>query len=212
MKKFLLIVLLVSSIVTLSEAQVFKYKQKPGTIDFGPRIGITTSIVSISNNPLGSPQIRFSAIGGLFARYQLTERWSLQTDVVYTNRGARFDKTVAFDANSQIEKLALNYVDWQFTAIYNLRYKLFGKPSNFDLFVGAQPSFLVGAKLNTLDVSNNLQSVGFDAVFGSGFTVGRVILYLTNKIALTDANKSIQGTNSVSIRNLLSEWTIGYKF
>lgn len=60
--------------MTFSEAQVFKYKQEPGTIDFGPRIGITTSVVSISNNPLGSPQIRFSAIDGLFAHYQLTER------------------------------------------------------------------------------------------------------------------------------------------
>jgi len=211
MKKVLFTILLLGSFFSLAQAQIFKYKQNPGTVDFGPRIGITTSIVSISNNPLGSPQVRFSLMGGLFARYQLSERWSLQTDVVYTQRGARFDKSVAFDANSQIEKLALGYVDWEFKAIYNIRYKMFGKPGNFDVFLGAQPSFLVNAQLNDLDVKENLNSIGFDLIAGSGFTIGRVILYATTKIALTDANKNIPTTN-VSIRNLLTEWTVAYKF
>lgn len=211
MRKLLLTILLMGGFFSLVQAQIFKYKQAPGTVDFGPRIGITTSIVSIDNNPFGNPKVRISLMGGLFARYQLTNRWSLQTDVVYTQRGARFDKSVTFDSNSQIERLALGYVDWEFKAIYNVRYKMFGKPGNFDVFLGAQPSFLVNAQLNDLDVKNNLNSVGFDLIAGSGFTIGRVILYATTKIALTDANKDISNTE-VSIRNLLTEWTVAYKF
>ena len=202
---------------------VFSYQQEVGTFDFGPRIGFVTSILSLDNTIYGDNDIRVSVIGGVFTRYQVSERFSLQGDLVYVQKGANLNEAGTIGAPfATLDELFLNTIDLPITAIYNVRYKLFGVKSHFDVFGGVNFSYLVDENVTFTNIDpafnetvqaiavaqeENLGDFGFGIVLGSGLTFGRVILSATTKIGLTDYSQNA----AFSIRSISTEWTAAFK-
>ena len=210
MKRIIITILCLQVIISV-KAQLFTYKQEVGTIDFGPRIGITTSILSLDTDLYGAPIPRISITGGIFARHQTTERFFIQGEFVYVQKGTRLNGEGTIGGTlASPTRYFLNTLDLPITAIYNVRYKLFGIPSNFDIFGGLNASFLVDSKFENNSLSLNqrdLKKIGADLVLGSGFTFGKLILSATTKIGLTNYSK----ISGLTIRSLSTEWTAAFK-
>ena len=180
-------------------AQSPLYFQTPKTLEFGPRLGFTTSILNSDDASLGKSQVRLAFMGGIFARYQLSEKFALQVEADYAPRGGGF-------VNG--EKMKLTFLDLPVTAVYNVHYKMFGKPATFDVFAGVQPSFILDALSGTTDIKSDLNSSGVDLVLGSGFPMWRFLFYATTKIGLSDLNKSaVNG----KMKSIVTEWTVSYR-
>ena len=183
-------------------AQGYLFYQETGTFTFGPRTGFTTSIINAKEDGFGNPKIRLSFMGGLFGRYQLSERWAVQLEGSYSPRGSGFSSSPQID---------LAYFDVPVMLVYNVRYKMFKKPFTFDMMVGAQPSFLLTAESGDADVSNSFESTGFELVIGSGFPMGRFMFFGTTKIGLGDISSTAIPTVG-KLTNIVTEWTLGYRF
>jgi len=201
--KIITTLFIMTLILVQVSAQGMLYYQEAKTFEFGPRIGFTTSILSVDDDSLlGKRKIRLSYVLGLFGRYQLNERWSLQGDVVYASRGGDFENS---------DEVELNYIDIPITVVYNVRFKLKDKPFTFDVFAGIQPSFLSKAKIGGVEVTDSIEKTGVDLVFGSGFPIWKFLFYSTIKIGLTDLNKGFPTETSNSLNSISTEWTVGYR-
>ncbi len=183
------------------------YQQAAKTLAFGAKLGFTTYMLTNSSNLVENSKFRLLyPTVGLFMRYQLTECFSVQGEITYTNRGGRYDENV--DGQSIETDITLQYIDVPFMAVYNVRYKIFGLKSNFDLFGGIQPGFLLRARRNDGEAKNIFNNVAFDIVVGSGIPIGRVLLCAVTKITLGNLSSRLDNT----IRSIGTEWTIAYKF
>ena len=187
-----------------------EFFQDAGTVSFGPRAGLVTSILNIDTDGIDN-KIRVSYIAGAFLRYQINKRFALQLDVAYAERGGSYTgESITGDPD-----FALGFIDPQLTAVYDLNTKI-GKNLilKWNLFGGFQPSILVRADFNDLDVKDNLKSVGFDLIFGSSIYIKRFILSATTKIGLSDLNDNfgVLGNNtSPKLGSLSTEWTVAYR-
>ena len=180
-------------------AQSSLYFQTPQTWEFGARTGFTTSILNSDDAGLGKAQVHLAFMGGVFARYQIAEKFAIQLEVDYAPRGGRFENA---------EKMKLAFLDFPVTAVYNVHYKMFGKPATFDVFAGVQPSFLLEASRGGTGVKGDLNSNGLDLVLGSGFPIWRFLFYATTKIGLSDLNSA---TSNGKIKSIVTEWTVSYR-
>lgn len=204
------ILLLLVSFYGFSQNAVFYQTAK--TFSFGPRFGFNTSTLFFDNDQATEAQgIRLNFNGGVWGRYQLSDRWSVQTNIDYSPRGSQLIK--------------LNYFDVPVTVAYNVRYKLFKMPMNFDVYAGLQPSFLTGGNFSDLTIPHALKKDQFnnttvDFVFGSGFPMWRFLFYATNKINISQISGNDflfpqQNDSTISgkiIRGWSTEWFIGYRF
>lgn len=184
----------------VSIAQKALFYQTPQTFSFGPRFGFNTSTLFFEQEEITAQQgIRLNWNGGIWTRYQISQRWGVQLNADYAPRGSKQYK--------------LNYIDVPLTMVYNVRYKMFKMPFTFDVYLGVQPSFLTKATWSTAagdsDVTDQFRGTTADLVFGSGFPMGRFLFYTTNKINLSKLQKS----SSPQIRRgWSSEWFVGYRF
>lgn len=199
-----------------ASSQVFDYEQVPKTLSFGPRFGITTS--TVTGDGLGNKKFQVAYVIGGFARYQLSEKWALEGQFNYAHRGANFTPSTSFVLEKgPLEDIDLRYIDVPLIANYNFTYRLFGKAFNTDVFAGAQVSFLSNAKSGTIDIRENLNQTDVGLVFGSGFNLGRVLLYGSTKLGLRDINKNLQiqdevfNTRTPRFKSISSEWTVAYR-
>ena len=206
------ILFLVLSVIE-GRAQVFSEHQEAGTLGIGVRAGFTTSI--LSTNDFGKKEIRIALIGGVFARYALTERFFLQVDGVFSQRGSSFKQGDEVKGPSLlVDDIYLSSIDLPVTAIYNVRYKLLGKDLHFDLFGGVAPGYHILKEINGRDAEETLNDIDISVVFGAGFTFGKIILYATNKVGLTDIADfdAAPGRDFDAVHSLSTEWTAGYRF
>ena len=63
------------------------YYQEAKTWEFGPRIGFTTSLINSKGDPNLDKGVKLGLVGGIFARYQLADRWALHGDLSFSTRG-----------------------------------------------------------------------------------------------------------------------------
>jgi len=212
----ILIVLFAGILSTSMFSQKAVFYQTAKTFSYGPRFGLNTSTLFFDDDEVTAEQgIRLNFNGGIWGRYQLSDRWSVQANVDYSPRGS--------------QNIKLNYIDVPLTIAYNVRYKLFKMPMNFDVYAGVQPSFLTKATYiqdnlfgeGEFDVKPNIKNTNFDVVFGSGFPMWRFMFYATNKISLASPGR-VDLANCPSCGSLgkltdikwawSTEWFIGYRF
>lgn len=211
MHKFVLLLSL-SFFTCLGFSQKAVFYQTAKTFSFGPRFGFNTSTLFFDNDEITQQQgIRLNFTGGIWGRYQLSDRWSLQANADYAPRGSK--------------SIKLNYVDVPVTVAYNVRYKLFKMPMNFDFYAGLQPSFLTRVTTDSPSTLNNLNKNNFnnttvDFVFGSGFPMWRFLFFATNKISLSQVSDNeflFPQQNDGIVRGKIlrgwsTEWFISYRF
>ena len=197
--KYIVLLLFSALLYAPVAAQSPLYYQTPKTFEIGPRVGFTTSILNSDDPSLGNAQIRLAFMGWVFARYQVAERFALQIEADYAPRGGGFENE---------NKTELTFLDLPVTAVYNVRYDMFGKPATFDVFAGLQPSFLLDAQRGDTDVKSGFNSNGVDLVLGSGFPMWQFLFYATTKIGLSDMNNS---GSSFRVKSIVTEWTMSYR-
>lgn len=179
------------------------YFQEAKTWDHGIRAGFSTSMLRPENmDSTGTLKIRLSGMVGLFSRYQINDRFGIQAEVDYAERGVYYRR---------LNKVKLAFIDVPITFTYNVRYSLFGEDQTFDILAGLQPSFLLSAENRDTDIIDLLSPVGYDLVIGSGMPLERFLFYATNKIGLSDINKENFAAAGF-LRSITTEWTIGYRF
>jgi hypothetical protein len=194
MKKFTKLFLLMSVLFFLAH---FSF----GQIGFGPRIGLNMAdLVGINTNSKLKPGL---LIGG-YAKLGLDDGVAFQTEVLFSMKGYYYRNP------SYHETQSLNYLD--IPLLINL-----GKSKGIHFLIGAQPSFLLGAKNKSkfgsssqIIINNKSTYRGIDVgvVTGLGyqlesglnfdfrFTYGMVPVFPTS------------GTNR--IHNLNLQLTVGY--
>lgn len=213
-----LLLLALSLFYSTAFSQKMVFYQTAKTFSYGPRIGLNTSTLFFKGDKALTDRqgIRVNFNGGIWGRYQLSDRWSVQANIDYSPRG------------SQVYKL--NFIDVPLTISYNVRYKLFKMPMNFDFYAGLQPSFLTKATYEeTINgqkfINNNPENItktNLDFVIGSGFPMGRFLFYATNKINLKNLNSGSSSNSSSQkeqgdlptnfLQGWSTEWFIGYRF
>ena len=198
--------------------QIFDYQQPAKSFSFGPRVGFTTS--TVTGNDLQRKKIRFNYVLGIFTRYQLDQKWALETQVNFANRGVNLNPTGTFGFLEVpvYDDLELAYLDIPVLANFSFKYRLLGKEISSEIKGGLQASFLVDASSGDFDVKDQLNQVDAAFVFGGGIKLGRVLLYATTKFGLIDINDSLQtfddtaNINTPKFKSISSEWTLSYRF
>ncbi len=83
MKKTLVLIFI--SLTTLSYGQL-----KPRLFEYGPKLGLNVTTISIPNNPTTiDPKLAINYQGGIFTRFNYG-KFSLQPEVIYQQKGATF--------------------------------------------------------------------------------------------------------------------------
>jgi len=196
--------------------QVWDYQQQPGVFTFGPRAGFVTS--TLTGNDLGSKQLKIGYTVGGFARYQLSNKWALEGQAALARRGVNLRSGNLSNLSDQpLQDIDLTYLDLPLVANFNFDYRLFGKKFNTDVFLGGQVSRLLQAQSGDTELYDALNKTEFTIVLGSGFNLGRFLLYGTTKIGLSNINDTLLtaadgvNLNSSRFKSISSEWTVAYR-
>lgn len=210
MKQFLLYSLILFIFINSSKAQQtvekksfserMLYYQKAKSLDFGPKIGISTSTLIENTETLGDSKIKTSLMGGFFSRYMISERVLSEVSINYVSRGAIFNNT----------SLRIDAIEIPLVLGYNVRYTFFNIPMTFDAFAGLQPSLHTRIKSSDHSLENMINTNTIDFVFGSGFPMGKWMFYSTNKIGITNSFNDKSKTHF--LRNLSTDWWMAYRF
>lgn len=179
------------------------YYQDAKTWEFGPRIGFTTSMINSKGDPNIKRGIKLGIVGGVFARYQLADRWALHGDLSYSTRGNKND----------LLNIENSYVDFSIVPVRIWNYRMFNSDHTFDFFVGPGISFLTSSedKSGTInELESQLSTTEFNVVIGGGLPFGRFILTATNRIGVSN----LLGTPAADSKwnGFVTEWTIAYRF
>ena len=179
------------------------YYQEAKTWEFGPRIGFTTSMINSKGEPNLEKGIKIGLVGGVFARYQLADRWALHSDLSYSTRGNK----------SESNNIENGYVDFSIVPVRIWKYRMFNKEHTFDFFVGPGISFLTSTEDKTgniNDLESGLSSTEFNVVIGGGLPFGPFLLTATNRIGVSNLLGTPLGDSKWN--GFVTEWTIAYRF
>lgn len=194
------------SVFAQEEETTSYYKQAPKTLSYGLRAGFSTSILLIDpDENFGKRQIKFGLVGGGFLRYQFNEHFSFQFDAVYAQKGGQWENN---------QKIHLDFIDPTFKLIFDTNTKM-GKnlTIKWDIFAGFEPSILVGATFNDIDIEDSFNTTSFSVLVGSSLYLGRFVLSSNMKLGLNDLSKELAfGNTNVSLKTVTSQSTIAYRF
>lgn len=178
------------------------YYQPVKTLEFGPRLGFTTSLINSKGSPNIQRGVKLGITAGVFLRYQWAEQWALHSDLGYSIRGNK----------SNSGNFENKYIDFAISPVRNIKYKMFGHKHTFDLFAGPGVSFLTSAvdKDNlSVDMKQLLPSAEFNIVLGGSLPLGPVLLTATNRVGATNLLKKVYSDDSWF--SFSTEWTIAYR-
>jgi hypothetical protein len=186
MKK--IIILSICLIIGFSQAQAQK-------LSGGIKGGLNLSNLSgDTNDALSETDSRLGFHAGFFLNYQIIEKWSLQPELTYSQKGRTaslfiqtFNKTAEF-------KQEASYLD--FPVLLN-----FSPTENFFISVGPQLSILISDDFNDFDRGFRVapKKQDFSAIFRLGYSLNKVNLSLSYQLGLSESVEPIilDGTNNV---------------
>lgn len=179
MKKNLLLIVCTIAITTLSQAQV----------NFGLKGGANLANV---NGDLDGTKMKIGYHAGLLAKISVSESFSIQPELVYSNQGTKLEEDVTVNFN-------LNYINLPVLFQYNTKVGFFAE-------TGPQAGYLVSAKAKaedqSADIKEMFKSIDFGWAVGIGYKMAGSGLGLNaryniglGKINDSDGDEKI--TNSV---------------
>ena len=192
----------------------FTYAQKA---EFGIKGGLNSSNFSGNTEDMNfKPRVGFNV--GAFAAIKLSEKVTLQPEILYSTQGAKAENVNA-DVNG------VNYTaDIDFNLSYinvPVMFKYY-VADKFNLEAGPQIGFLTSAETSTKvdgfnqtvdqDAKEYLESVDFGFNFGAGYDfTEKIFAGIRYNIGLSNVLKTQSGDNSEWQNSLLS-LSVGYKF
>jgi opacity protein-like surface antigen len=207
MKKIILSSLLVLAIS-------FTYAQKA---QFGIKGGLNSSNFSGDTGGIDfKSRVGFNL--GAFAAIKLSEKITLQPEILYSTQGAKaVNVTALYDdiLYTGYVKFNLSYINVPVMVKYYVADK-------FNLEVGPQIGFLTSAKTSTKldgfsqtvdeDIKDSFESVDFGLNFGAGYDFTKnVSAGIRYNLGLANIAKTEPGDNS-KLENSVFSLSVGYKF
>lgn len=153
-------------------------------------------------------------VGG-FAEIKVSDKFSVQPELLYSTQGAKFDESV--DGVDIESKLNLSYLNIPVMAKFYVAEK-------FSLEAGPQIGFLLSAKAKgegtengitisaEQDVKDSFESIDFGLNFGAGYDfTENLSAGVRYNLGLSNIAKTEEGDDS-KIQNSVFSLSIGYKF
>jgi len=196
MKRIILSVLFISTLVLTTRAQKFRLGIAPG---------IDASRMAISGASGGPLVYRTEIGGGLFAEAMISPTFSVQLEANYAPQGAGVINADGSTAGSY----QLNYITIPLLA------KLYGN-RNLSFFAGPQLGILLDAKSKSsgdpeTDLKEQIESTDFYGVFGAEyrFTNG---VFVSGRYNVGLSNVIKDKTTDTEIKNRYFSFRVGYSF
>lgn len=182
--------------------------QKP-ELKLGAKAGLNVSSIS---GDLENSSSRTGFNVGVLAEYFVTEKFSIQPEILYSAQGVKADYTDEIDlgfGNYQVftvkETLKLDYINVPIMAKYYVY-------DGLNVQAGPQIGFLTTAKFGSVDVKDEMKSVDFSLNLGAGYELPMGVFFDARyNIGLTDASKKFEG-EKIKSKNGVFQVSVGYKF
>lgn len=197
MKKTL-IVFLAIGLGTLANAQ--KSKQ-----DEGIKLGIKGGL-NIANvyGDIDDNAIRTSVVLGLFGEFIVTNKFSIQPELLYSGQG--FSNQTPND----FSRVKLDYV------LLPIMAKFYLHQNDLSLEVGPQLGFLVSGKEKTNEANEkieNISKVDFDLNVGLGYELKNNIYFQGRyNLGITNLNSDSDTSGAIKYSNAVIQLSVGYLF
>ncbi|NND05027.1 MAG: outer membrane beta-barrel protein [Saprospiraceae bacterium] len=169
--------------------------QQKGRLSLGPRLGVNLSNVNLEEAD------RVSGLaGGIQATYLLGPASALSIEAIYAEEGY------------EVSTSTISYRYMQFPIMYN---SLFGLPIQAfrpKLAAGLAPSFLLDAKVNDVDFTDQNKSFVLNFIGGVGFDyriISRVSLIGDARILIGLSDIEINPSASNALRNRTYQFSLG---
>jgi hypothetical protein len=158
-----------------------------------------------------SQRIGWAAGGFLMVRWE--NRFALQPEVLYTQKGVKFD--VSEGSESGNVRVKTDFLDVPVLARYTVgkgvRGYVFGGPS-FDFRMSAKVKTSVVGAGSEEDVSSEVKSFEFALVVGGGVEFGPILLEARWSEGLTDLAKNTTGETGPAIKTRTFLFLAGLRF
>ncbi|MEK6494635.1 porin family protein [Myroides odoratimimus] len=196
MKKITLSLIAVLAISLTANAQ------KPD-VKIGAKTGLNVSNLTNSDGLSSRTSMHVGAVAEIF----ITEKFSVQPELLYSAQGAKSDFAIDGNGNFDFGKttLKLDYITIPVMAKYYI-------VKGLNIQAGPQFAFNVNAKVDSEDVKDEIKGFEFGVNFGAGYELPMGIFFDARyNVGVTDFAKKIDGVQLKS-KNGVFQLSVGYKF
>jgi hypothetical protein len=176
-------------------------------VSYGLKAGLNYSNWSFSNEDMGDFDSRLSFHVGGVVELGLSEKFSVQPELLYSSVGAQMDLSEASRAASDNFVYALDYLSIPVMAKYYVA-------EGFSLEVGPQIGVLLSAKAKydgeSEDVKDSFKSTDFSAGIGAGYKMENG-LFINARYVLGLSNV-LEDSGDEWGKNNAFQFSLGYKF
>lgn len=182
--------------------------QKP-ELKLGAKAGLNVSSIS---GDLENTSSRTGFNVGVVAEYFVTEKFSIQPEILYSAQGAKFEYTDFIDVGVGMpqrftvkETMKLDYINVPIMA----KYYVF---DGLNVQAGPQIGFLASAKAGSENIKDEMKGVDFSLNLGAGYELPMGVFFDARyNIGLTDVAKKVEG-EKIKSKNGVFQVSVGYKF
>jgi|WetSurMetagenome_2_1015567.scaffolds.fasta_scaffold295527_2 hypothetical protein len=198
---------------------IFTYQNLNGQVKLGIHEGINIGTQSELGQLWDNNKIYSGLLAGVSAEYQIGNSLSLQTEINFQQKGARYDVSSEGIEKTKIRKFDYITVPLLVKGIFGEKLGLQGNWKATG-FAGPYVSYLTTANISvkagdntlTTNIENNVENNDWGVVFGGG-----VLYNLGNGGAITTELRYEMGLGKIEkmnsdLRNKIIGLTIGYRF
>lgn len=203
MKKLLLTLVVLISFHVLSHAQTFQVM---------PKAGLSLSAMNFQNSSYVDEKIRAGFTAGLAFSVKVTEKFSIQPELLFTQKGANYKRRIMDVTGPEIQT-RLHYLEIPVMARYHVDRFYLGAGPAFNLALGGK-SKVCGTETDIKfgDGVNELRRTDVTLLFGGGamFPLGKgnLVLDVRYGVGLSDID-NVSGSNDRTRNNHIAV-TVGY--
>jgi len=211
--------ILALGLILLAAPGIFAQEQQAtGESTLTPKFGIKggLNLTNLYVNDVKDEHIKAGFNAGFFAKLPVTRGFSIQPELLYSQKGAKLDYDNVFGSGEY--RFNLNYVELPLTAVFNVA-------RNFNLHLGGYASYLVSANIKQLKsngdgntISNlnedNFNRFDYGLVGGLGVDVDNFTIGARYNYGLREVGKSgsLSGNVTSNSKNSAINLFVGFAF
>ena len=186
MKTFSIALILILAFAVTANAEVTTYGIKGGL-----------AMAKMTGDDTDDLKTKTGFMIGGFAAIPLSPSLSIQPEAYYVQKGAKFD-----DAGTDV-KIKFDYLDIPVL----LKYTVAGESATPYFLFGPSLGFNMSAKVDDVDIKDNVSSTDFGLVFGLGVNIQKFLLEVRYNLGLTDIDEYPDSNVKNSVIGILAGYT-----
>lgn len=191
-------------------------------ISFGAKAGL--NLASISGDDTDDLDGRTGFHVGAVAEFSLSEKFSLQPELLYSTQGAKFEDSGSIGTDLFFEEeftIKLDYIILPIMAKYYIS-------NGLSIEAGPQLGFIVSAKEDfeisetingqtssvseEIDIKDEINSIDFGVNFGLGYKLVNGLNFAARyNLGLSNIS-DLEGSDDFKIQNSVIQFSVGYSF